>query len=78
VLTGGSFYLLGEGYKRCEASTAVVITNSCTFLTLLWSWLLLREQITAAVVMGAILGVAGTVLVVGTGRAGAAATTQSA
>jgi drug/metabolite transporter (DMT)-like permease len=77
VLTGGSFYLLGEGYKRCEASTAVVITNSCTFLTLLWSWLLLREQITAAVVMGAILGVAGTILVVRTGRAGAAATTQS-
>jgi drug/metabolite transporter (DMT)-like permease len=77
VLTGGSFYLLGEGYKRCEASTAVVITNSCTFLTLLWSWLLLRERITAAVVVGAVLGVVGTILVVRTGQAGAAAETQS-
>jgi DME family drug/metabolite transporter len=77
VLTGGSFYLLGEGYKRCEASTAVVITNSCTFLTLFWSWLLLREQITAAVVIGAILGVVGTILVVSTRRASPAVSTQS-
>jgi drug/metabolite transporter (DMT)-like permease len=64
VLTGGSFYLLGEGYKRCDASTAVVITNTSSFLTLLWSWLLLREHVSAAMVVGAVLGVVGTILVV--------------
>jgi drug/metabolite transporter (DMT)-like permease len=64
VLTGGSFYFLGEGYKRCEASTAVVITNSSTFLTLLWSALLMHEDVGLVTIVGAVLGVAGTLLVV--------------
>jgi len=64
VLTGGSFYFLGEGYKRCEASTAVVITNTSTFLTLLWSALLMHEDVGLITIVGAVLGVAGTLLVV--------------
>lgn len=68
VLTGGSFYALGEGYKRCDASTAVVITNCSIFLTLLWSVLLLHEPVSWPMVGGAVLGVAGTLLVVRTDR----------
>ncbi len=63
-LTGGSFYLLGEGYKRCDASTAVVITNTSTFLTLLWSAVLMHETVGIIMVAGAALGVAGTLVVV--------------
>jgi drug/metabolite transporter (DMT)-like permease len=73
VLTGGSFYFLGQGYKRCDASTAVVITNTSTFLTLLWSWLLLHEHVTVAMTAGAILGVAGAVMTVRADRNRAAA-----
>jgi drug/metabolite transporter (DMT)-like permease len=64
ALTGGSFFFLGEGYKRCDASTAVVITNTCTFLTLVWSALLLHESISLVMVLGVLLGVTGAVLVV--------------
>jgi drug/metabolite transporter (DMT)-like permease len=68
VLTGGSFFFLGEGYKRCDASTAVVITNTSTFHTLLWSGLLMGERISAAMIAGTILSVAGTVLVINSDR----------
>ena len=64
ILTGGSFFLLGEGYKRCDASTGVVITNTSTFWTLLWSALLMRESVSAVMVLGAVLGVAGTLAVI--------------
>jgi drug/metabolite transporter (DMT)-like permease len=75
VLTGGSFYFLGQGYKRCDASTAVVITNTSTFLTLLWSWVLLRERVTVAMIAGAVLGVAGAIMAVNADRNRAAART---
>jgi drug/metabolite transporter (DMT)-like permease len=68
ALTGGSFYFLGEGYKRCDASTAVVITNTSTFHTLLWSGLLMGERISAAMVAGTVLSVAGTLLVIHSDR----------
>ena len=64
ALTGGSFFFLGEGYKRCDASTAVVITNTCTFLTLVWSALLLHESVSLVMILGVLLGVSGAVLVV--------------
>jgi drug/metabolite transporter (DMT)-like permease len=64
VLTGGSFFLLGEGYKRCDASTAVVITNTSTFLTLLWSAVLLGESVSAVMTAGTALGVMGTLAVI--------------
>jgi drug/metabolite transporter (DMT)-like permease len=64
VLTGGSFFFLGEGYRRCDASTAVVITNTSTFLTLLWSALLMRERVSPIMLVGTALGVAGTLVVV--------------
>jgi drug/metabolite transporter (DMT)-like permease len=64
VLTGGSFFFLGEGYKRCDASTAVVLTNTSTFLTLIWSTLLLQETVSLVMVLGVLLGVSGAVLVV--------------
>ncbi len=64
ALTGGSFYLLGEGYKRCDASTAVVITNTSTFLTLLWSALLMRESVSPVMIVGVLLGVSGAVYMV--------------
>jgi drug/metabolite transporter (DMT)-like permease len=68
VLTGGSFFFLAEGYKRCEASTAVVITNSSAFLTLLWSAVLLNEPVSLMMVGGAILGVIGTLAVIRAAR----------
>jgi drug/metabolite transporter (DMT)-like permease len=68
VLTGGSFFLLGEGYRRCDASTAVVVTNTSSFFTLLWSALLLGEQVGIVMVVGAVLSVGGTVLVVNADR----------
>jgi drug/metabolite transporter (DMT)-like permease len=64
ALTGGSFYFLGEGYRRCEASTAVVITSTCTFLTLVWSVLLLRESVSLVMIVGVVLGVSGAVYMV--------------
>jgi drug/metabolite transporter (DMT)-like permease len=64
ALTGGSFFFLGEGYKRCDASTAVVITNTSTFLTLVWSALLMQESVSLVMVLGVLLGVTGAVLVV--------------
>jgi drug/metabolite transporter (DMT)-like permease len=64
VLTGLSFFFLGEGYKRCDASTAVVITNTSTFLTLVWSAALLHESVSAVMVAGTVLGVMGTVAVI--------------
>jgi drug/metabolite transporter (DMT)-like permease len=64
ALTGGSFFFLGEGYRRCDASTAVVLTNTSTFLTLVWSALLLRESVSLVMVLGVLLGVSGAVLAV--------------
>ncbi len=78
VLTGGSFFFLGEGYKRCDASTAVVVTNTSSFFTLLWSALLLGEQVGIVLVAGAALSVAGTVLVVNADRRRNAATLEEA
>ncbi|MBN1642142.1 MAG: DMT family transporter [Anaerolineae bacterium] len=68
VLTGGSFFLLGEGYKRCDASTAVVITNTSSFFTLLWSATLLGEEVGVIMIVGATLSVGGAVLVVNADR----------
>jgi drug/metabolite transporter (DMT)-like permease len=64
ALTAGSYFLLAEGYRRCAATTAVTITNTTIFLTLVWSALLLREQVSAIMVVGALLVVAGAVAVV--------------
>ena len=64
VITGGSFMALGEGYRRCSASTAVVITNSSIFMTLIASRYLMRESVGAIMILGALLGVAGTIAVV--------------
>jgi DME family drug/metabolite transporter len=64
VLTAGSYFLLAEGYRRCAATTAVTITNTTIFLTLVWSVVLLREQVSAIMVVGALLVVAGAVAVV--------------
>lgn len=64
VLTGGSFLFLAEGYRRCSATTAVVITNTSTFLTLLWSFVLLHEAIHPPMIVGVLLAVAGTIAVI--------------
>jgi drug/metabolite transporter (DMT)-like permease len=64
ILTGGSFLFLAEGYQRCAATTAVVITNTTVFWTLIWSHYLLHESVGVIMVVGALLGVAGAVLVV--------------
>ena len=64
LLTAGSYFLLAEGYRRCAATTAVTITNTTIFLTLVWSALLLRERVSAIMVVGALLVVAGAVAVV--------------
>jgi drug/metabolite transporter (DMT)-like permease len=64
VLTGGSFLFLAEGYKRCPATTGVVITNTSIFFTLLWSYALLREPVSVVMIVGACLGVAGAVAIV--------------
>ena len=64
ALTAGSYFLLAEGYRRCAAMTAVTITNTTIFLTLVWSALLLRERVSAIMVVGALLVVAGAAAVV--------------
>ncbi len=70
VITGASFMALGEGYRRCSASTAVVITNSSIFMTLLVSRYLMRESVSAIMILGALLGLAGTIAVVWVERQG--------
>jgi DME family drug/metabolite transporter len=64
ALTAGSYFLLAEGYRRCAAMTAVTITNTTIFLTLVWSVVLLQERVSAMMVVGALLVVAGAVAVV--------------
>lgn len=64
VITGGSFMALGEGYRRCSASTAVVITDSTIFMTLMISRYVLHESVSAMMVLGAVLGLLGTVAIV--------------
>ena len=64
VVTAGSYFLLAEGYRRCAATTAVTITNTTIFLTLVWSAVLLRERVSAIMVVGALLVVAGAAAVV--------------
>ena len=64
VLTGGSFYFMGEGYKRCDATTGVVITNSGVLLTAVWSVLILHEYVSWVMVIGLILGIAGTLFTI--------------
>ena len=64
LITGGSFFALAEGYRRCSATTAVVITNCVIFFTLINSHFLMREQVGGMMVVGAVLGVAGAVAVV--------------
>lgn len=69
IITGGSFFALAEGYRRCSASTAVVITNSSIFLTLLFSHYLMNESVGAIMIVGALLGIGGTIAVVQAERA---------
>jgi DME family drug/metabolite transporter len=64
ALTAGSYFLLAEGYRRCAATTAVTITNTTIFMTLIWSAVLLEERVSAIMVVGALLVVAGAVAVV--------------
>jgi len=64
VLTGASFLFLARGYQRCSATTAVVITNTTVFFTLIWSRALLDEAVSAAMVAGAVLGLVGAVAVI--------------
>ena len=64
VLTGGSFLFMAEGYRRCTATTAVIITNTTTFFTLVWSRLLLGESASPAMIVGTVLGVAGSLAVI--------------
>ena len=64
ILTGASFLFLAEGYKRCDATTSVVITNTGIFFTLIWSVVLLKEAVSISMVVGAVLAVIGAVAIV--------------
>ncbi len=68
ILTGGSFIFLGEGYKRCSATTGVIVTNSSIFITLLLSLWLLHESVSPMMILGALLVLAGTMAVVQSDR----------
>jgi drug/metabolite transporter (DMT)-like permease len=68
VLTGTSYFFLAEGYRRCAATTAVTITNTSIFFTLLWSYALLEEQVSAIMVLGSLFVVAGAMAVVRSDR----------
>jgi len=68
VLTGGSFIFLGEGYKRCSATTGVIVTNSSIFITLLLSSWLLHENVGPIMILGALFVLGGTVAVVQSDR----------
>jgi drug/metabolite transporter (DMT)-like permease len=64
VLTGFSFIFLGEGYKRCSATTGVVVTNASVFMTLAFSASWMHESVSAIMVLGALLVVLGALAVV--------------
>ena len=64
VLTGGAFYSLGEGFKRCDSTTGVVIINCGVFFTLFWSYMLLGERIGIIMIAGCALGFLGTIAVI--------------
>jgi drug/metabolite transporter (DMT)-like permease len=68
MLTGASYLCLAEGYRRCAATTAVTITNTCIFFTLLWSYTLLAERVSAIMVLGTLFVVAGAIAVVRSDR----------
>jgi drug/metabolite transporter (DMT)-like permease len=68
VLTGASYFFLAEGYRRCAATTAVTITNTGIFFTLIWSYSLLSEQVSAIMVFGALFVVAGAIAIVRSDR----------
>jgi drug/metabolite transporter (DMT)-like permease len=67
-LTGGSYYFLAEGYRRCDATTGVVIINMGVLLTLVWSHVLLHETVTPIMILGAVLALCGTLAVINTDR----------
>lgn len=64
VLTGFSFIFLGEGYKRCAATTGVVVTNATVFMTLAFSAFWLHESVSVMMVIGAVLVVLGALAIV--------------
>lgn len=64
LLTGMSYLFLAEGYRRCDATTGVVIINSGVLLTLVWSYSLLHETISPIMIAGALLGLTGTIAVI--------------
>ncbi len=68
VLTGVAFIFIGEGYKRCDSSSGMVILNTGVFFTLVWSYLLLHENVGPMMVVGACLGLAGAIAVIQSDR----------
>jgi drug/metabolite transporter (DMT)-like permease len=66
VLEPGLAYFLGlEGLKRISASEAVVLSSTESILVVLLAWLFVRERPRGAVLLLALIGAAGAVLVAG-------------
>jgi len=57
--TVGSYLLMGKGFERLDASTAGVITCMLPIFTIAAARILLAEQISAAVAIGAVMVVIG-------------------
>jgi drug/metabolite transporter (DMT)-like permease len=63
VATGVGFFLWNEGVKRVSATPASVIGNFKAPLSLLWGWVLLKEEISLQLIAGvALLLAAGSLL----------------
>lgn len=61
-ITGISFYIYANALKRMSFVVASILSNSSVLFTLLWSRLFFHEQITHYIVWGAVLFLAGVIL----------------
>lgn len=63
IVTGISFYLNAEALKRISFLVVVTISNSCVMFTLLWARLFYKEEINMIMIIGAVVMLAGLVLI---------------
>lgn len=62
LITGISFYLYANTLKKTPFLIAVIISNSSVLFTLLWSWVFLNETITLYIIAGAVIFLAGIII----------------
>lgn len=61
-ITGISFYINAKVLKRVPLLVATLLSNSSALFTLLWAWLIFDEPINIYIVTGALIFIAGIIL----------------